>query len=395
MTETADAVIIGGGVIGVSVAYHLAKREFGHIVLLERDSLAQGSTGRSVATIDLLTLQAEAAELFARSAAFFQRFDDILGTDCGYVETGSIILAGSGQEDELLAAVRHMQAAGAGVNTLTADALALLEPMADLSGVSAATYAAQGGYADPVLTTQAFAAAARRLGVNVHQGRTVTGFRRQGKQISGVETETGLIETPLVIIAAGAWSIDLLRFFQIKIDLQPVLHPVVCLRRPADFGPAHHSLLDLTTGIYARPERGGLTLLGSINPQVGHDPADPDLWESYVSDDYILWTMERLVGRYPALAQSTLCKGWCGIMTISPDWQPVIGQWPDRPGLYCATGFSGRGFQISPATGDLLAGLICGDEEAATLLAPFTPTRLAGGRLLRTGEREKAYGLLG
>jgi glycine/D-amino acid oxidase-like deaminating enzyme len=82
-------------------------------------------------------------------------------------------------------------------------------------------------------------------------------------------------------------------------------------------------------------------------------------------------------------------------MTISPDWQPVIGQWPERPGLYCATGFSGRGFQISPATGDLLAGLICGDEEAAALLAPFTPTRLDGGLLLRTGERDNDYGLLG
>ena len=395
MTETADAVIVGGGVIGASVAYHLAKREFGHIVLLERDSLAQGSTGRSVATIDLLTLQVEAAELFARSAAFFQQFEQILGSECGYVETGSIVLAGPDQEDELLAAVQHMQAAGAGVKRLTPDALAMLEPRADLSGVSAATYTGRGGYADPVLTTQAFAGAAQRLGVKIHQGRTVTGFRQRGKQISGVETETGLIESPLVIIAAGAWSIDLLRTLQIKIDLQPVLHPVVCLRRPADFGQAHHSLLDLTSGIYARPERGGLTLLGSINPQVGHDPADPDLWEGYVSDDYILWTMERLVGRYPALAQSTLCKGWCGIMTISPDWQPVIGQWPDRSGLYCATGFSGRGFQISPATGDLLAGLICGDQEAATLLAPFTPTRFAGGRLLRAGERDKEYGLLG
>jgi sarcosine oxidase subunit beta len=395
MTEMADAVIVGGGVIGASIAYHLAKQEFGHIVLLERDALAQGSTGRSVATIDLLTLQVAAAELFARSAAFFQEFDEIFGSGCGYERTGSITLAGPDQEDELLAAVGHMQAAGAEVNTITMDALTLLEPMADLSGVSGASYAAQGGYADPVLTTQAFAGAARRLGVTIHQGRAVTGFRQQGNQISGVETEHGIIESPLVIIAAGAWSIELLRNLKIHIDLQPVLHPVVCVRRTADFGPAHHSLLDLTTGIYARPERGGLTLLGSINPQVGHDPTDPDLWEGYISDDYVLWTMERLVSRYPALAQSTLCKGWCGVMTISPDWQPVIGQWPDRPGLFCATGFSGRGFQISPATGDLLARLICGDKKAGELLAPFTPTRLDGSRLLRTGERNKDYGLLG
>jgi len=395
MRETADAVIIGGGVIGASIAYHLAKRNFGRIVLLERASLAQGSTGRSVATIDLLTLQIEAAELFARSGAFFQQFTELLGADCGYVQTGSVILAGPQQEDELLAAIGHMQAAGVEVNPPTPEALALLEPMADLTGVSAASYTAQGGYADPVLTTQAFAGAARRLGAIIHQGRAVTGFRRQGNQISGVETEAGFIECPMVIIAAGAWSIELLSWLEIKIELLPVLHPVVCLRRPADFGPAHHSLLDLTTGIYARPEQGGLTLLGSINPRVGHDPTDPDLWEGHVSDDYILWTMERLIGRYPALVNSTLCKGWCGVMTISPDWQPVIGQWPDRPGLFCATGFSGRGFQISPATGDLLAGLICGEKQATTLLAPFTPTRFDNGRLLQTDAINKNFGLQG
>ena len=262
MRETADAVIVGGGVIGASVAYHLAKRKLGRIVLLERDSLAQGSTGRSVATIDLLTLQPEASELFARSAAFFQQFEELLGVGCGYVQTGSVVLAGPDQEEELSAAVRHMQAAGAGIKKLTLAALASLEPMIDLTGVSGASYTAQGGYADPVLTTQAFANEVRRLGVIIHQGRGVTGFRNQGNQISGIETETGFIESPLVIITAGAWSIELLRSLKIDIDLQPVLHPVVCISRPESFGPAHHSLLDLTTGIYARPERGGLTLLG-------------------------------------------------------------------------------------------------------------------------------------
>jgi sarcosine oxidase subunit beta len=395
MSETADAVIIGGGVIGVSIAYYLARRQFGRIVLLERDSLGGVSTGRSVASIDLLTLHPQSTVLYALSDAFFRRCDELLGEECGLVETGSIVLAGPEQEDELLAAVKHMQAAGVDVQSLSMETLSSLEPMAVLNDVAAASYIPQAGYADPVLMTQALAGAARRMGVDIRQGREVTGLRRMGKRITGVDTESGSIETRVVIVAAGAWSGELLRTVGIELGLQPVRHPVVCLRRPPDFGPSHHSLLDLTSGIYARPESGGLTLLGSIDPHVGYDPIDPDDGAGYVHDDYIFWTMERLTSRYPALAESELCKGWAGIMTISLDWQPVIGDWLDFPGLYCATGFSGRGFQIGPSSGDLLAGLITGDSTAAGHLAPFNPSRFADGRLSHPNKESERFGLLG
>lgn len=395
MKESADAIIIGGGVIGSSIAYHLAKRKFGRIVLLERESLAFGSTGRSVASIDLLTLQADAAELYARSATFFHHCDEILGSDCGIVETGSIVMAGPEQEDELMAAVQHMRTAGVVVEALSPQSLALLEPLADIRGVSAASYAPRGGYADPVLTTQALASAARRSGVSILQGQAVSRLRHQEGRISGVETKSGDIDSPVVILAAGAWSQELLNNLDITISLQPVRHPVVCIRRPVDLGPAHHSILDLTTGIYARPERDGMTLLGSINPQVGYEPTEPGYGDSHISNDYILWAMERLVNRYPALVESKVCKGWSGIMSISPDWQPIIGDFTDTASLFCAIGFSGRGFQISPATGDLLAGLICEEEEAMKLLTPFTPARFADDRLIQSGNMVKEYGLLG
>jgi glycine/D-amino acid oxidase-like deaminating enzyme len=394
MSETADILIVGGGVIGVSIAYHLARRGFGRIVLLERDSLACGSTGRSVATIDLLTLQPHAVELYARSAVLFHQCDQILGSGCGFVETGSIILAGPEQESGLSTAVSHMQAAGVDVQSLTLDTLRTLEPQTTLDEVVTATYSPQAGYADPVLTTQALAGAARRIGVDMQQGRAVTRLRRAGKQVIGVETASGNIDALVVIVAAGAWSATLLRTVGIELDLQPVRHQVVCLRRPSDFTSLQHSLLDLTTGIYARPESGGLILLGSINPDVGYDSTAPDDGAGYVHDDYILWAMERLVRRYPALAASELAQGWAGIMTISPDWQPVLGNWPDTPNLYCAAGFSGKGFQMSPATGDLMAGLVSGDAEASNILAPFAPSRFDDSRLLRTGQEGKKYGPL-
>lgn len=377
MQETADVVIIGGGVIGVSIAYHLAQRQAGHIVLLERDSLGSGSTGRSVATLDFFTMHPSDVELFARSAAFFSRCDELLSAPCGFERTGSIVLAGPEQESALAAAILRMQEAGVDVQPVSVDNLSELEPGLALDGVRAASFAVEAGYMDPALTTQAFAGAARKLGVDIRQGQRVTGLLHENGRIAGAETAVGAIHAPIVVVAAGAWSTQLLPPGESKFPLQPVQHPVVCIHRPTNFGPAHHGLLDLTTGIYARPETGGLTLVGSIDPHVGYDPIDADEGHGYVHDDYVMWSMERLIQRYPELEASELRDGWSGIMAITPDWQPAIGAWPDCSGLYAAVGFSGRGFQISPATGEFLAELIVGGHTEFAQLAPFSPGRFA------------------
>ncbi len=395
MTEKVDIIIVGGGVIGVNLAYCLAQREAGQILLLERDTLGSGSTGRSVASIDWLTLHPPAVELFAHSAAFFAHCDELLGAPCGYERTGSIALAGPQQEVALRTAVPLLQKAGMDVRLLTLAEVSQLEPALNLDGVSAASYAPQAGYMDPAMTTQALAAAARRLGVDIRQGSDVTGVQLQNGRVAGVRTTAGPIGAALAVVAAGAWSIDLLPAADGHLPLQPVQHPVVCIRRPPHFGPTHPSLLDLTSGLYARPESGGLTLAGSIDPQVGYDPITLDEGHGYVHDEYLMWCMERLIQRYPELEASELRAGWSGIMSITPDWQPIIGAWPGYEGLFTATGFSGRGFQVCPGTADFLAGLIMGDPLAAKRLAPFSPLRFTGDKLSTCDRREAISSLLG
>lgn len=390
MGETADILIIGGGVIGVSIAYHLAQRRPGRIVLLERDSLGSGSTGRSVASIDGLTLRPHAVPLFAHSLRFFAQCEALLAAPCGFERTGSLLLAGAEEEERLATAVNQMQAAQVDTKLLTLAELAILEPRMTLEGMGVAAFTPDAGYADPALTTQALAAAARRLGVEVQQGRRVVGLWQEGGKVRGVETAVGPIQAPIVIVAAGPWSRDLLHTAGITLPLQPLKHSVVCLRRPTDFDPSHHSLLDLTSSIYARPESGGLTLLGSIEPTVGYDPANADEAIGYVSDEYMLWAATRLVNRYPALERSELRPGWAGLVTITPDWQPIIGRLPELAGLYGAVGFSGHGFQISPAVGHFLAEMIMQDGAESPTLTPF-----AAGRFVGQSGSPRRVGLLG
>lgn len=375
MSETADILIIGGGVIGVSIAYHLAQQRPGRILLLEREVLGSGSTGRSVASIDGLTLRPHAVPLFAHSLRFFEQCEALLAAPCGFEPIGSLLLAGAEMGEALQTAVTHMQSAHIEAQFLALDEIASLEPRLNLEGVGAATYTSGAGYADPALTTQALAAAARRLGVVIQQGRRVIRLWQEGGKVRGVETAVGPVEASTVIIAAGPWSRDLLHTAGITLPLQPIKHSVACLRRPAAFGLPHHSLLDLTSGIYARPETGGLTLLGSIEPTVGHDPAHADEAIGYVSDDYMLWVTTRLVNRFPVLEMSELRPGWAGLITVTPDWQPIIGRLPEWAGLYGAVGFSGQGFQTSPAVGHFLTEMIMGDGTTSSTLAPFKADR--------------------
>ncbi|MBT7073386.1 MAG: FAD-binding oxidoreductase [Anaerolineae bacterium] len=396
MTESVDILIIGGGVMGTSIAYHLAQRQLGKILLLEKDSLASGSTGHSVASIDLLTFRPPATELYARSFKFFQNFKETLGEGCGFTQTGSLIIAGKEEKIALRDAVERGQRTGLKVELLNSFAeFNALEPSATSEKIAAVSYAPQAGYADPVLTTQAFAKAAQQMGVDIQSGRKVIGLRNKGGRITGVETERGFIPASVIIIAAGPWSGRLLTPLGIKIGFQTVRHPVACLRRPDDFGTAHYSILDLVNGIYARPDNGSLSLFGSIDTNVGYDPVDPDDNHGGVPNEYTLWAAERLVRRYPKLETSALRKGWSGILTISPDWQPVIGAVEDFSSLYCATGFSGQGFQISPAVGDLLAGQIAGEYEAIQLLTPFRPSRFVDGQRISFSHESISLGLSG
>jgi len=183
LPKTADVLIIGGGIMGVSMAYYLARRNAGRIVVLEREVLGSGSTGRSVASVDLFSPQPASARLPQHAYDIFAHFSELFGDDCGFVTTGTAVLAGPDQAAELQKAFAATLAAGIDVRLLMPAEFAALEPVANVDDLVSICYMPAGGYADPVLTLNATVAAARSAGVMIQQGQSVTGLVQQGGRI--------------------------------------------------------------------------------------------------------------------------------------------------------------------------------------------------------------------
>ncbi len=389
MAETADVVVVGGGVIGASIAFYLARRSFARVVLYERETLGAGSTGRSVASVDLLCQHPPTADLQVRSLRAFQRCHELFGDECAWVETGMAVFAGPEGVAGLQTMASVIGAAGGCIKLLSPAEFQALEPGWAGDGVAAVAWVPEGGYLDPALLTNTLANAARRLGVVVRQADPLLALSCEGGRVVGVETRSGAVAAGAVVIAAGPWLASLLRPYGLDLPLEPQRHEVALLACPPD-APLRVSFLDLVLMTYARPESGGLAVCGSLDPAAGYAAVEPDADCPAPGIDYGMWVWERLVARYPNLERGGLRQGWSGLVTMSPDGQPLLGRLPLEQ-LYCAGGFSGAGLKIAPAVGEALAGLVAGDAGWATALHPLRPTRFADGEPLKA---ECAWGML-
>jgi sarcosine oxidase subunit beta len=380
MSESFDVIVVGGGVMGASIVLHLARRGFGRILLLERDTLCAGSTGRSVASVDLLTQHPCVAALHVRSLYAFQHCAELYGDECGWVETGFAVLGGEADVPGIALVVDVMRMAGGRIALINPADFLEHDPGCLCHDAAVISWVPNGGYVDPVLLTQTLANAARRNGVTVRQGEEVLSLNRDGERIKGVQTRSGEIEAGAVVVCAGPWCRNVLRTAGIDLPLQPLLHSVAVLACPAQASP-RVSIFDAPNQVYARPETGGLTVCGSLDLGVGFDPIEPDAVCGTPSLDYGLWVWERLAARYPGMTAGELRRGWSGPIMMSPDGQALLGRLP-LEGLFCACGFSGAGMKIAPAVGEGMAGLVAGDKAIEAALWPLRPTRFAEGQLL-------------
>lgn len=366
---TADAVIIGGGVTGVSLAFHLAGLGVRHVLVLERKFLGAGGTGRSVGIIRQLYPTPETTRMVRASLDVFLNFGDAVGGHSGYVRCGALIGVSPAMRAGLAARVEQQRSLGVRAEILDPRDLSRVEPRIDPAGLGAILHEPDSGYGDPSAVTAGYADAARRRGVRIEQGVEVIGISSERGRVSGVVTTRGPIAAPVVVNAAGLWSPRVAGLAGITLPIVVGRHPVFIVERPPTFGATHMVYLDLAGGSYVRPETGNLTLTGSLTDDEAQHPMDPELLGAEAGFDEAGVALARTAQALPALGDARLSRSYAGAFDITPDWMPILDE-SSLGGFFIAAGMSGHGFKLAPMVGAMMAARITGSPSPVSL-APF------------------------
>jgi sarcosine oxidase subunit beta len=378
-TRTADCIIIGGGITGVSIAFQLVGLGLRRVVVLEKKFVGAGGTGRSIGIVRQLYPTRETSQMVLRSLEVFERFGEVVGGSSGFVRSGALIGVSPAMRPALEKTLALQREVGVRAEIVEPGDLARIEPRIDPAGLGALLWEPRSGYGDPSAVTTGYADAARKRGAAIEQGVEVVAIRQAGGRVVGVDTAGGArIDAPAVINAAGLWSPRVARLAGHELPIVVGRHPVFIVERDAAFGPAHTVYLDLAGGAYARPETGGLTLTGSLTDDETEHPMDADLLGAEAGFDEASVALARTARAIPALAHARFKQGYAGAFDITSDWMPILDESPLR-GLYVAAGMSGHGFKLAPAVGEMMAALVTGATPPVSL-APFRLDRFADTR---------------
>ena len=378
MTRAPEALIVGAGVVGASVAFHLAERGMETLVL-DRDGPAAGSTARSGALIRAHYPTALETSLAWESLTeYFEPWGERIGGGCGFTRTGFAYLAGEENEDALRHNVAMQQKTGVETSLITPDDLSEIDPALRTDGVTLAAHEPRGGYADPTATAVGFLRAGEDLGARFER-RRVRGIMESGGEVRGVYTDDGIMEARTVVLAAGAWSVPIAGSVGLELPIRPARVRVALFERPYSL-PTHLTLIDTVEGFYARPAAERATLVGSRSSLEWLDgPDEPDA----VPDTAFIEAASRMVGwRIPDLEGAPYRSGRSGVLDVTPDGRPILG--PEGPdGLFLAAGWSGTGFKKAPAIGAEVARWVVDGAPERPELQNYDLRRFEEGRFIR------------
>ncbi|WP_036480605.1 FAD-binding oxidoreductase [Myxosarcina sp. GI1] len=368
MVETADIVVVGGGCIGAAIALHLAEKQAGKIILLEKKSLANGASGKGIGIIRTHYTHPVLAELAQLSLQSFHNFAERYGGyDSGFNPSGYYILVGEDDIQTLSSVVKLHQSMGIDVDFIDLDAVHSAIPALNLNDVAIAAYEPNSGYGSPPQTTIAFAKRAADLGVDVRTATPVKEIKLDAEgRIERVITPSGEIATRTVIDCVGPWARQFTEHLGLNFPVDTVVEHVVVVERPPEFSQPHPVVSDLVNLCYSRSDANlPYTRIGNSNPQRHADflLEDADDFHGQLFPDITEELTQKLLHRYPILETGKIIEKYSGIWAITPDYQPIIDRIEPVPGLYCAVGFSGHGYKLSPIIGDLVSQFILGETN--------------------------------
>jgi glycine/D-amino acid oxidase-like deaminating enzyme len=391
MARTYDVVIVGGGIMGCATAFELAGRGL-EVALLEKRGIGEGPTGRSSAIVRQHYSNELTARMALHSLGTFRAFEDRVGGTAGFTRAGFLVLVEEKDRAGLEANVALQRGVGINTEIVSQEALGELVPHMELGDLVAAAYEPDSGYADGYLTVTAYARAARQRGAALFQHTRATAIRFEGGRVRGIDTEGGRFDAPQVVNCTGAWAAGLAARAGIGLPVHACRVQVATFRRPAGHRASHPVVGDFANAIYFRPETGDLTLVGLIDPEEAHAIVNPDRYDEKMDSEFLLEVGQRLIRRYPAMDDSESTGGYASLYAITPDWHPIVDEYPPGSGAYVCSGFSGHGFKLGPAVGLMMADLVTGASEPLFDPHLFRLDRFAVGEPVR-GQYE--YGIVG
>jgi sarcosine oxidase subunit beta len=381
LPERASVVVVGGGVMGASIAFHLAEAGVEDVVLVEKGDLAGGSTTKSAGGVRAQFSDAVNIALGARSLPAFEQFGHRPGAEIDLHQVGYLFLHTT--PDGLAAAeaaVALQQSMGVGSQLLTAAEAAALSPGVSTDDVLGATFHGRDGYCTPEAVVQGYAKAARAFGATVRASVEVQGIRTNGGEITGVETSAGSIATGTVVCAAGAWSRAIGALAGVDLPVDPLRRQILVTepldeRQQTVFPRGMPMTIDAATTFYLHREGPGV-LLG-----MSYQREEPGFRETY-SEEWLPDLLEAMERRAPELLDVGLAYRWAGYYEVTPDHNALIGEAAGTSRFLYATGFSGHGFLQGPAVGEVVRDLWLGREPVVDVSSLSAGRFSAGARIL-------------
>ena len=384
MIRTADAVVIGGGIMGASTAHFLTRIGFGQVAVVEKRKICGGSTQYSAGHVRQHYSNEVAIRLAVRGSSMIANAEEELGGPAGFVQIGYMLFAPPEGEQALRDIVPIQQSFGVETMLLTPAEVMDRWPQLRLDGVALACYEPTSGFADPVLTVESLARSAQRDGLHVYEGCEVLGISTANGRVSGVITGDGEIATDVVVNACGPWGDRIGR--------------MVGVDYPITFSREHEAIFDAPEGfqdfpvisdvpqrLYCRPYAGGKVLVGDGWPKE-KEPVDPETYDDGTDEAHVGKMVPRLLNRLPDLAPSltqpnyggTFVTGYSGVYDITEDWYPIVGE-EEVGGYYSCFGGSGHSFKLAPAIGEALAEMIAGRQSTIDI-SGLSGSRFSTGR---------------